>query len=138
MASVDTTNIQPYTSRAGAVWRTDDATQVSGLLLPTRADHSYHVMLRVVATETDDFDETSAYTSFAAFKNDGGTLAIVGAVAATFTAETTAAWAVTMDASGSNIRVRITGAADTDITWLIAADVLEVGASATGTGWTNG
>lgn len=138
MASTDSTVVKPYTSRVGAIWRTDDATQVTGLLIPTRSDHSYHVVLNVLATETNDFDETGGYTRIAAFKNDGGTLAIVGSVATTFTAETTGGWDVTMDASGTNIRVRITGAASTDITWQIAADVLEVGKSAQYAGWING
>lgn len=138
MASVDNTAVKPYTERVGTIWRTDDATQVTALLIPTRADHAYHITLRALAIETDAFDEAAGYTSYGAFLNDGGTLAIIGAVAATFNAEVTAGWAITMDASGTNIRVRITGAAATVVTWQLAADVLEIGKSAANAGWVNG
>lgn len=138
MASTDNTAVKPYTERVGTIWRTDDATQVTGLLIPTRNDHSYLVTCRVAATETGDYDEQAGYVRYAFFKNDGGTLSLVGSVATTFTAEVTAGWDVTLDANSTNIRVRITGAAATDITWLIACDVLEVGKSAANAGWING
>jgi hypothetical protein len=127
MASLDSTNKHPYTERVGALHFTNDATQVTGLLIPTRANHVYYVEVDVLASETADFDEMAGYKRIAAFKNDGGTLTLLGSVAATFTAETTSGWDVTLDASGTNIRVRLTGAASTDISWQIAPRVIEGG-----------
>lgn len=139
MASTDNTAIKPYTSRAGTQWRTDDATQVTGLLIPTRSDHSYFITVKVLATETDDFDEIGTYWRQAAFKNDGGTLSLVGSVRTVVTDnESTAGWDVTLDASGTDIRVRLTGAAATNISWLIAPEVIENGKTVTNAGWVNG
>jgi hypothetical protein len=130
MASVDNTAKKPSALRTGTLWYTDDATQVSGLLIPTETNHSYHVVLNVLATEIEDFDEVGSYQRIATFKNDGGTLSIVGSVTSVHTAENTAGWDVTLDASGTNIRIRITGAAATKIAWQIDAYILEGGKTA--------
>jgi hypothetical protein len=80
-----------------------------------------------VATETADFDEVAGYERIATFKNDGGTLSLVGSVSTPHTAESTSGWDCTIDASGSDIRVRVTGAGSTNVTWLAQLEVIEVG-----------
>lgn len=123
----DSTNIKPYTSRAGSLHYTSDATEETAVLIPTRSNHVYQVTARVVATETADFDEMASYVRIGAFKNDGGTLTLIGSVTAVHTAENTAGWDVTLDANSTNIRVRVTGAAATTIAWQVDVDVLEGG-----------
>jgi hypothetical protein len=125
--SLDSVNIKPYTQRVGTMWYTDDAVQVTGLTIPTRSDHCYYVEVDILATEQVDFDEVAGYKIIGTFKNDGGTLTLVGSVGAVYTAENTAGWAATLDVSGTNIRVRITGAASTRISWQIASTVIENG-----------
>lgn len=127
MASTDSSNVKPYAKRTGSLHYTDDATQVTALSIPTRDDHCYLVEVDVLATETTDFDEVAGYKRLAAFKNDGGTLSLVGSVATPLTAENTSGWDVTLDASSENIRVRVTGAASTNIAWQIDAKVIEGG-----------
>lgn len=139
MASTDSTNVKPYTERVGTQWRTDDATQVTGLLIPTRSDHAYFVDVKITAVQTTDFSEIATYWRQAAFKNDGGTLSLVGSVRTVVTDnESTAGWDVTLDANSTNIRVRLTGAAATNITWLISPEVIEVGQTYASAGWVNG
>lgn len=115
-------------SRAGVYTNTTDATQTTAASFTTSTNHAYGVVAKVVATETADFDETAFYIRTALFENDGGTLSLVGSVGTPTTIEQTAGWDVTLDASSPDIRVRVTGAADTAITWLVNLEVIEVGA----------
>jgi hypothetical protein len=50
-------------------------------------------------------------------KNTAGTAALIGAGTVTTLGESVAGWDVTLSASGGTIRVRVTGAANTNITW---------------------
>lgn len=128
-------NKKPHTQ--GVYTNTTDGTQTTAATFPTRTDHAYGVLVRILATETTDFDEQAAYIRHALFKNDGGTLALVGSITSVSTIESTGAWDVTLDASGTDIRVRVTGAAATNITWLVNADVVEVGQYIAAAGRTN-
>jgi hypothetical protein len=115
-------------SIAGVYANTTDATQTTAATFPTRSNKAYKIVARVLATETADFDEIGDYMLEGAFKNDGGTLSLVGSVRDLHTPnESTAGWAATLDASGTDIRVRVTGAADTAVTWLVNAEIMEVG-----------
>lgn len=111
----------------GVYTNTTDATETTAATFTTRSDHAYGVTAKITATETTDFDEQAFYVRYALFKNDGGTLALVGSIATTVTVESTAGWDVTLDASGSDIRVRVTGAAATNVTWKVELEVSEVG-----------
>lgn len=114
-------------SRAGVYTNTTDATQTTAAVFTTTSNHAYAVTAKIVATETTDFDETAFYVRYALFENDGGTLSLVGSIATTATIEQTSGWDVTLDADGSDIRVRVTGASSTNITWLVDLEVIEVG-----------
>lgn len=118
-------NREPKTT--GVYTNTTDGTQTTAATFTTRSNHAYGVTAKITATETADFDEQAFYVRYALFKNDGGTLALVGSIATTATIESTAGWDVTLDASGSDIRVRVTGASSTAITWLVNLEVIEVG-----------
>ena len=111
----------------GTPVNTTDATETTALSFATRDDHAYHVSGTVVAARTDTFAQGASYRVHGTFLNDGGTLALVGAVTADHSGESDANWAATLDASGETIRVRVTGAAGVPITWLAALDVTEVG-----------
>lgn len=123
------------TLRKGPYVNTTDATQTTAARFVTSANKAYHVRAYIVATETADFDEVASYELAATFKNDGGTLSLVGSVTAVHTGESTSAWAATLDAASedtygtgtntSNIRVRVTGASSTNISWMVALDVFE-------------
>lgn len=131
------TSINQKGNTHGVYTNTTDATQTVAATFPTRTNHAYGVTAKITATETADFDEQAFYVRFALFKNDGGTLALVGSIATTVTIESTGGWDVTLDASGTDIRVLVTGAAATAITWLVQLEVIEVGQYVVAAGATN-
>jgi len=112
--------------RHGVPISTTDATPTVAATLQTEKDKVYHIYARVVGIETVDHDEAAAYSRYAAFKNDGGTLTQLGSTATPFTAEDTAGWDVGFSVSGTKIQCSVTGAAATTIRWLVDLDVLEV------------
>lgn len=115
-------------SQRGVYVNTTDDTQTAATTFQTKTNKAYKVIAKIIATETADFDEIGDYMLEGAFKNDGGTLSLVGSVRSLHTAnESTGGWDATLDASGTTIRVLVTGAADTAVTWLVDLDVLEVG-----------
>lgn len=104
----------------GVIAQTTDATQTAASTFATTNDSSYFVDCKVIATETVDHDETGSYWRQATFKNDGGTLTLVGSVRTVVTDnENTGGWDVTLDASGTSIRVLVTGAASTTVNWRV-------------------
>ena len=117
-------------SIGGAYLNTTDATESTAATFQTRTDSGYQVIAKITAVRTDTFAALAAYFLRAAFLNDGGTLAIEGSVQSIAAAIETAALAgcvATLDASGTTIRARVTGIAATNITWLVEAEITEVG-----------
>lgn len=121
----------------GTTLKTTDATQTVAWRFPTKADTAYFVDLKVVATETTDHDEVATYWRQACYKNDGGTLTLVGAEREVVTDnESTGAWDIELavgtedvEGDGTNektIQCKVTGAASTNITWRVIADVYEI------------
>jgi len=96
---------------------TTDATVTSLWTLTTVSDTIYQVRATVIATETTDHDEAASYELIATFKNDGGTLTQVGTTTVAHSAEDTAGWDAVFDVSAGDIRVRVTGAAATNVSW---------------------
>lgn len=131
------TDINQHANTRGVYTNTTDGTATVAATFTTRDDHAYGVTARITATETTDFDEQAFYIRYALFKNDGGTLALVGSITTTSTIESTAGWDVTLVASGDDIQVKVTGAASTNITWLVQMDVIEVGKYVAAYGPTN-
>jgi hypothetical protein len=113
--------------RTGVMVNTTDATETTAATIATKSDRAYHVRGVIVAVDTADFNEVASYEVRGTFKNDNGTLSLVGSVTADHTGESTGGWAATLDASGTDIRARVTGAAATTITWLVDLDVWELG-----------
>jgi hypothetical protein len=59
-------------------------------------------------------------------KNTSGTAALIGAGSVTVLGESVAGWDCTLSASGGTIRVRVTGAADTNVQWRWSGKTLAV------------
>lgn len=59
----------------------------------------------------------ASYERKATFRATGGTATLIGSVTSVHTAEDSAGWDCTLDASGATARVRVTGAAATTIRW---------------------
>lgn len=106
---------------------TTDATETVAATIATKTDRAYHVLAQILATETDDHDEIASYIIAGTFKNDGGTLTQVGSTGEVYTAESTGSWAVAFAVSGTDIQIKVTGAASTNISWLVDADIKNLG-----------
>jgi len=105
---------------------TSDATETSLIILTSQTDRAYHVTSYVVATETTDHDEVASYVIHGTFKNDGGTLTAIGVTSQVHEGEDTAGWDASYDVSGTDIRVRVTGAAGTDIRWHVTSQYTSI------------
>ena len=114
-------------NKRGVYVNTTDGTAATAATFTTQSNKAYLAIAKVIATETADFDEVAGYVRAATFKNDGGTLTLIGSVTDVATHESTSAWNVTLDADGDDIRVRVTGAASTAISWKVDLEVLEAG-----------
>lgn len=111
--------------RRGVYLNTTDATVSTLAQFATGSNRVYAVIAKIVANTTDYTTGQAFYVRTALFKNIAGTLTLVGSVSATTTIETDAAWDCTLDASGTNIRVRVTGAAATNIVWHAQVEPIE-------------
>lgn len=123
-------NLSTY-SIGGVYLNTTDATQSTAATFQTRTDRAYQVIAKITAVRTDTFAALAAYYLRAAFLNDGGTLAIEGSVQSIAAAIETAALstaAATLDTDGTTIRARVTGVAAINISWLVEAEITEIGA----------
>ena len=118
------------TGPAGARLNTTDNTQTAIITIPTDTDTVVHVTAKITGVRTDTFAAAVAYLIQGVGLNDGGSLAIVGSVQAVTTAIESAALSaasVTMDASGTGIRVLVTGVTAINMTWAVEADIQAVG-----------
>lgn len=106
---------------------TTDATETVAATIPTFTDRAYHVHATIVATETDDHDEVASYEIAATFKNDGGTVTQVGSTGEIYAGESTGGWAVAFAVDGTNIQIKVTGAAATNVSWLVDAEIKNLG-----------
>ena len=129
--------LAPVTTHLGVVVKTTDATQTVAGRFKTAADTAYFVDVKVVATETADHDEVATYWRQACYKNDGGTLSLVGAEREVVTDnESTGGWDFDLavgseDVEGdgttdATIQFKVTGAASTAITWRVVAEIIAV------------
>lgn len=96
--------------------QTTDATETT-LWFRTLADESaYWFEARVVGKEDGSGNRAAYIRRVLVFRNGGGAT-IQGAVSATETIESDAAWDCDFDVSGNDVRLRITGVAATVIDW---------------------
>lgn len=122
----------------GVPVNTTDATQTVAATVSTDTDRLYVLTAIIGAVDTGDYNEGASYGRVATFKNDGGTVTQIGSTTSLWTHEDTAGWDVDFNISGTTIRVRVTGAAATNITWLVDVDVKELGAYVANSGFGDG
>ena len=111
-------------ARGTASTTTADGTVTTLATLDTDSDTAIHVTATVVGHETADSNETASYVIHGTFQNDGGVLTQIGATTSSHAAEVTAAWGAGFDVNSTNIRVRVTGAAATNIQWVASYHAL--------------
>lgn len=110
---------------------TTSATVATLLTLTLADDTAYLIEARVLARRTAGAagaaGDCAAYLRRAlAHRTAGGGAVLVGTVEAPFEREDQTAWDCTIDASGNDLRVRVTGAASNTVTWHCTAIVASV------------
>ena len=112
--------------RTGVTLATTDATETVAATLATKPNCAYKVIAKILAVETDAFDEVGDYMIEGAFLNTGGTLAQSGSTRTVHTAnETTLTGAVAFAVDGQDIQVLVTGDAATNLLWRVILDAWE-------------
>lgn len=110
---------------------TSNATTATLATIALTAAKTYHVEARVVARRTGGSagtaEDGASYILHATFHTTGGAAALIGAVTVAHAGESQSGWNATLDASGTNARLRVTGAADNDVVWHATVLLQEVG-----------
>jgi len=110
---------------------TTDATVTTIDTIATTSNTCIMVDVQVVARRTGGTAGTAgdvaAYKRLAAFKNVAGVLTQISTTTDAGTFESQAGWDCTVVVSGTNILVRVTGAANNNVTWHSTTQVLAVG-----------
>ncbi len=86
-----------------------------------------HVVARRTGGAAGTAEDGASYTVVVTVKNVGGTATLVGAVNQLTAQEDQAAWDATIDVTGATARVRVTGAANNNVTWHLTLHVFQVG-----------
>jgi hypothetical protein len=109
---------------------TTDATVTTLHTFATASNTSYLITAHVIARRTGgtagSASDSASYMLAWGVKNAAGTVTAIGGAAVTnlHTAEDQAGWAATLDIDTTNVRVRVTGAADNSITWHLASFIV--------------
>jgi hypothetical protein len=99
---------------------TTDATQTTAATVTLDDDSLYMFLVQIVAIETTTNSEQAQYFLGSAFYRDGGGGAtVLNGVQSLFSGESDPAFDATMDASGNDVRVRVTGLAATSVRWAV-------------------
>jgi hypothetical protein len=89
--------------------QTDDTTETNLIVITPTDLKTVSVLARVSGYRNDATDEGASYLLHATFRRDGTTTTIIGSTSVISQHEDVPAWNATIDASGSDIRVRVTG-----------------------------
>lgn len=103
---------------------TDDATVTTLESIPTTTDKGHAIDLLVTAVQGDRSAQV-AWRILATVTNAAGVCTVRDVVVTP--SDPGSAWAATVDVSGTNIRVRVTGAAATSLDWIAAGSLLVYG-----------
>jgi hypothetical protein len=116
-ATNDDPNYKVFQNRVA----TTDATVTTLQTIAITASNTYQIEARVQARRTGGTSGTAedgaSYVVRGTYKTVAGTVTLIGAVTADYTAEDQAAWDATLTISGTNVLVRVTGAANNNVTW---------------------
>lgn len=115
----------PWSSTlAPSTVHTDDATVTTLESIPTTTDKGHAIDLLVTAVQGDRSAQV-AWRILATVTNAAGVCTVRDVVVTP--SDPGSAWAATVDVSGTNIRVRVTGAAATSLDWIAAGTLLVYG-----------
>jgi hypothetical protein len=108
---------------------TTDATVTTLYTFTLAASTITFIEVRVAARRTGGVSGTAedgaAYILNAVYKMVSGTTAtVIGSVAQTVVGESQGGWDATLDATGATVRVRVTGASNNNVTWIMKARIL--------------
>lgn len=101
------------------------ATTLTSFTVPT--DSAVYLKARIIGRRTGGASgsngDAAVYERSARFKNVGGTVTIAN-LQTDYTSEDQNGWNGTLDVSGTSARVRVTGAANNNITWTVTYEVI--------------
>lgn len=122
LASTDVTGLPWSTAVAPDDGQSTDATTTTIATIATTTDKGHALDLLVSATQSDRSAQVT-FKILASVTNVAGTCTVRNQL---ITADDDGAsgWAAVLDVSGTNIRVRVTGALATTIDWLVAGTML--------------
>lgn len=102
---------KPQVDKTGVTYRPDpdDADDVHIVAeFQTETDMGYVLECLVLVVEDSTYATVNGYKLAGVFKNDGGTLAVVGSTANTIDDETDTGWACAFAVSGTKVQVQLT------------------------------
>ena len=103
------------------VSQTTNSTQATGLIWTPPGSSVSNIEAIITAVKPSD-GTSASWRITALYKTVSGTVSLVGSVLDLMTAQKDTAaitWATTIDISGSNVRVRVTGGLTDTIQWMI-------------------
>ena len=110
--------------RNGIRLTTADATPIQMYDYTLAANEGAQVDATILA-QRDSNGDPNGYVRMATFRHNAGAAALVGSVTAVHTAEHTAAWDATMNASSNDFEVTVTGGAY-DVNWILNINILRL------------
>lgn len=109
---------------------TTNSTATTLATIATATDIAYTVEATITARRTGGSSgsagDGASYKLIASFKNNGGTLSQRGSTTNVMTVEDQAGWDAAFDTSGTDIRIRVTGATNNNISWKVSYTVTYV------------
>lgn len=120
-----TTNDTVYEQTKVATLITVLGTAATAFSFTALTDTAYYVEADILARQTGSASECNVYKIARKVKNNGGTLT-AGTFTTLYADEEVAGWDATIDTSGTQIRVRVTGAAATNIRWGVVTRVRRI------------
>lgn len=116
-------NFTPLTKFDGRIFResaeiqTTDATVTILNTFTLEDENVYHVKVKATAVESDGSNRASYERIVTVYRTGAGSATIQGAISTVHEVESDAAWDLTFNVNGNNLRVIITGVAATTIEW---------------------
>lgn len=102
---------------------TADATPTAVLTVAIPTGCVVHIRWVMTGRQVSVVTDAATYERVSTFVNNAGTVTQIGTTSSLHTAEATAGWDVTTNISGTNVQLRGTGAAATNIRWECHAEV---------------
>lgn len=126
MSSADFAKIAAAFSSAftGTASTTDATVTTCGSFTPQ--DLSTVTVQVTVSAHRDDHSQGAGYILAASFRRSGGVVTQIGVTTVVVANEDDVSWGATLDINSTSVRVRVTGAAATNINWRACATVVGV------------